>query len=215
MLDGGDHQILDVLGRDAAGRRYMPHCFSVAAVEREGDAHLLAIVAADLERVGAPTGVAQIDRYPAVVPPFVAAAAAVTQKEQPVHLHHAIDALRVGRCAPGLLGLATQQCMYATIAVGGQIGDQRADVGDQLGIGERWSPPLAQWPPVAHRGQVLPSDAESVGHHCHRPSPGNEVERSRSLWDGPPLTIWRSLVSDQEERTYDEDADSYARDQSG
>ena len=60
VLDGGDHEVTHVLGCDAACGRNVAHGFAVAAVEREGDAHLLAIVAADLQAVRAPSGVADI-----------------------------------------------------------------------------------------------------------------------------------------------------------
>ena len=39
----------------------MPHRFPVAAVERERDAHLLAVVTGDLRPVGAPASVALVD----------------------------------------------------------------------------------------------------------------------------------------------------------
>ena len=51
-----------------------------------------------------------------------------------MRLHDAVDAFRIGRFAPGLLGLPAQQSMNAAIAIGWQIGDECADVGDQLGI---------------------------------------------------------------------------------
>lgn len=73
MLDRGDHQVLDVLGGDAARHRHMSHCLAVATVEREGDTHLLAIVAGDLQPVGTPAGVAEVDGDPAIVTPFLAA----------------------------------------------------------------------------------------------------------------------------------------------
>ena len=76
MLDRGDHQVLDVLGGDAARRRHVSHGFTVAAVERECDTHLLAIVAGDLQPVGTPAGVAEVDGDPAIVTPFLAAFAA-------------------------------------------------------------------------------------------------------------------------------------------
>ncbi len=76
MLDRGNHQVLDVLGGDAARRCHVSHRLAVAAVEREGDTHLLAIVAGDLQPVGTPAGVAEVDGDPAVVTPFLAAFAA-------------------------------------------------------------------------------------------------------------------------------------------
>ena len=42
--------------------------FPVAAVEGEGDADLVAVVARDLEIVQAPAGVADVDRDPSIVP---------------------------------------------------------------------------------------------------------------------------------------------------
>ncbi len=73
MFDRGDHQVLDVLCGDAARCRHVSHRLAVAAVERERDTHLLAIVTCDLQPVGAPAGVAQIDGDPAIVTPFLAA----------------------------------------------------------------------------------------------------------------------------------------------
>jgi len=105
MLDGSDHQVLHVLGGDAAGCRDMPHRFAIAAVEREGDADLLAIVAGDLQPVRAPAGITLVDRDATIVAPLLPLFA-VALKEQPVNLHDAVDALWVGRCAPGFLGLA-------------------------------------------------------------------------------------------------------------
>ena len=75
MFDGGDHEVANILGGDAAGGGDVPHCLPVAAVEREGDAHLLAIVAADLQRIGAPARVAPVDGDTAVVAPLLALAA--------------------------------------------------------------------------------------------------------------------------------------------
>ncbi len=66
MLDRGDHQVLDVLCGDAARRHHVSHGFTVAAVDRECDAYPLAIVTSDLQPVGAPAGVAQIDGDPAI-----------------------------------------------------------------------------------------------------------------------------------------------------
>ena len=64
-------------------------------------------------------------------------------------------------------GLAAQQGMHAAITVGRQIGDERPDVGSQLGIGQRRSSAwLGRWS-VVHRGQVLAADADRVGNRAH------------------------------------------------
>jgi hypothetical protein len=70
MLDGRHHQVSHVVTGDAACGGEEAHGFPVTAVEREGDPHSLAIVAADLEAIGAPTAIALIDRNAAVMPPL-------------------------------------------------------------------------------------------------------------------------------------------------
>ncbi len=57
VLHGGDHKVLYVPALDAFGGSNMGDCLTVAAVEGEGDADLLPVVAADLEAVGAPSDV--------------------------------------------------------------------------------------------------------------------------------------------------------------
>jgi hypothetical protein len=57
VLDSLQHEVADVVTRDAARRGREAHGLSVTAVEGEGDLHLLAIVAADLEAVRAPASV--------------------------------------------------------------------------------------------------------------------------------------------------------------
>ena len=90
------------------------------------------------------------------------ALAAMRLEQQAVNLHDAVDALWIGRCAPGLLRLTAQQGMDAAIAIGRQIGDERPDVGDQLGVGQRRSPAWpARWS-VVHGGQVSAADADRV-----------------------------------------------------
>ena len=104
------------------------------------DDDLLAVVARDLQAIRAPAGIASIDGDATIVAAFLATFA-IALEQQTVHLHDPVDALRVGACAPGRVGLAAQQGVDATIAVGGKIGDECADIGDQFGIGQRRSPP--------------------------------------------------------------------------
>src|SRR5437588_9557900 len=55
VLDGSHHQVAHVLARDAAGGVQEAHGFPITAVERKRNPHPLAVVAADLKAVGAPT----------------------------------------------------------------------------------------------------------------------------------------------------------------
>lgn len=61
VLNGGDHEALHIFAFDALGGGDMGDCFTVAAVEGEGDPDLLLVVAADLEAVGAPSDVRTFD----------------------------------------------------------------------------------------------------------------------------------------------------------
>src|SRR3954464_14534055 len=133
-LDAFDHQVADVGAVDAAGRRHPGDRLAVAAIQREGDAHLLAVVAADLEPVRAPSRIGAVDRDPAIVPPFLTVAGmAVEQKT--VRLHDPVDPLDVhGRTAP-FAALTPEQRMDAPITVGRLTGDQRLDLGDKLRLG--------------------------------------------------------------------------------
>src|ERR1700733_251557 len=73
-LDALDHQVADVRAVDAVGRRHPGDRLAVAAVEREGYPHLLAVIAADFKPVRAPAGIGAGDGDAATVPPFLAVA---------------------------------------------------------------------------------------------------------------------------------------------
>ena len=70
MLDGGYHQVTHVVAGDAARGSEEAHGFPITAIERKRNPHPLAIVAADLEAVGAPAPIALIDCDTAVMPPL-------------------------------------------------------------------------------------------------------------------------------------------------
>jgi hypothetical protein len=53
MLDGGYHEVPHIVGGDAACGGEEAHGFPITAIERKRNPHPLAIVAADLEAVGA------------------------------------------------------------------------------------------------------------------------------------------------------------------
>ena len=89
MLDGGHHEVAHVLARDAAGGCHEAHGLPVAAVEGEGHAHALAVVAADLQAVRAPAGVARVHGNAPFVPALFAAGVALEQ--EPVHLHTPVN----------------------------------------------------------------------------------------------------------------------------
>jgi hypothetical protein len=80
MLDGRHHQVPHVVTGDAACSGEEAHGFPVTAVEREGDPHSLANVAADLEAIGTPTSITFIDRDAAVMPALGTTGMAIEQK---------------------------------------------------------------------------------------------------------------------------------------
>jgi hypothetical protein len=69
-LDGCHHQVPHVVAGDAARGGEEAHGFPATAIERESNPQPLAIVAADIEAIGAPTAIALIDRNAAVMPPL-------------------------------------------------------------------------------------------------------------------------------------------------
>ncbi len=131
MFDRGHHEISHIFGGYPSSRGDVAHRLPIAAVEREGDADLFAIVAADLEAVGAPACISGGDSDTAVMPPF-RTATGMTLQQQAMQLHDAVDAFWIGRCAPVFLRFAAQQRMDASIAIGWQVGDQPSDVGESF-----------------------------------------------------------------------------------
>ena len=66
------------------------------AIEREGDAHDLAVPASELQRIRAPAGI-RADRRDLAIVLARPAAPGVAFKQQSVLLHQAIDALGIDR----------------------------------------------------------------------------------------------------------------------
>ena len=95
MFDGGYHQVTHVVPGDAARGSEEAHGFPITAIERKRNSHPLAIVAADLEAIGAPAPIALIDCDAAVMPPLDTASMAIEQ--QAMGLHHPVDPLVIGR----------------------------------------------------------------------------------------------------------------------
>lgn len=73
MLDSHDHEVTNVFALDAFGGGGIAYGLAVAAVEREGDPDLVAIVTSDFEAVRAPSQVRLIDADALVVTALVAA----------------------------------------------------------------------------------------------------------------------------------------------
>src|SRR5262249_23434560 len=121
-LDAFDHQIADVGAANAAGGRHPGDRLAVAAVQCEGDAHLLAIVAAYLEPVRAPSRVGAVDRDAAIMPAFLPATG-MSLEQQTVRLHDAIDPLHVHCRAALFATLTPEQRVDAAVAVGGLTGN--------------------------------------------------------------------------------------------
>src|SRR3954468_13505254 len=67
MLDGGDHEVADLISSDPGRGCHEAHGFAVAAVQREGDSHAFAVIAGHLEAVGTPSQVRLGDGDAAVV----------------------------------------------------------------------------------------------------------------------------------------------------
>ena len=86
MFDGGHHQVTHVLASDAARSGEEAHSFTITSVQCEGNPHLMTVVTANLEAVGAPTPIAFIHGDATVVPPLGTTGMAI--EHETVGLHH-------------------------------------------------------------------------------------------------------------------------------
>src|SRR5690606_12964708 len=115
-FDGGDDEVAHVFALDAYGRSDVGNGFAVAAVEGEGDAHFLAVVAADLEPVRAPAQVPSLHRDAAVMPSLLMPSSMAT-KQQTMPFHDAVGALVIGRRSAFGTGLPAQDRMDTAIGL--------------------------------------------------------------------------------------------------
>src|ERR1700722_14778245 len=136
MFDGSHHQVTHVLASDAARSGEEAHSFTITAVQCEGNPHLITVVTANLEAVGAPTPIAFIHGDATVVPPLGTTGMAI--EHETVGLHHSVDSLVVGRLAPGSQRPPLEDGMDPPVAVGRQLGDDRLDFGHELVVRWRW-----------------------------------------------------------------------------
>src|ERR1700692_3868472 len=102
MFDGSHHQVTHVLASDAARSGEEAHSFTITAVQCEGNPHLMTVVTANLEAVGAPTPIAFIHGDATVVPPLGTTGMAI--EHETVGLHHSVDSFVVGALSPGSPG---------------------------------------------------------------------------------------------------------------
>jgi hypothetical protein len=101
-------------------------------------------------------------------------------EQKPVQLHHAVDPLHVRHGPTFLLGLAAQQGMNPPVAVSGQVGDDRLDRGEEIGVGQRRTATTTRDGPLPGR-EMRARDAQRRGDRAHRPSPGHELTRKGSF----------------------------------
>src|SRR4051812_34855979 len=93
MLDGGDHEVADLISSDPGRGCHEAHGLAVAAVQREGDAHALAVIAGHLEAVGTPSQVRLGDGDAAVVATL--GPTSMTLEQEAVPLHYRVHAFKV------------------------------------------------------------------------------------------------------------------------
>ena len=98
------------------------------ATPRSDDPHVLAVVAADLEAIGAPTTVALVYCNPTFVPPLNTANVAIGEA---VDLHHAVDPFVIGRIAISGQSLALEDGVDPPMGAGDP---------DHLCHGLHWEP---------------------------------------------------------------------------
>src|SRR3954463_8872103 len=85
MLDGGDHEVADLISSDPGRGCHEAHGFAVAAVQREGDAHAFAVIAGHLEAIGTPSQVRLGDGDAALVATLGPTRMTLEQEAVPLH----------------------------------------------------------------------------------------------------------------------------------
>src|SRR3954468_9574918 len=121
MLDGGDHEVADLISSDPGRGCHEAHGFAVAAVQREGDAHAFAVIAGHLEAIGTPSQVRPGDGDAAVGATLGPTSMALEQEAVP--LHYRVHALMVRGLPDFRTGSAAEDRPHPAVAVGRQIGD--------------------------------------------------------------------------------------------
>src|SRR3954465_8149027 len=122
MLDGGDHEVADLLSSDSGRGCHEAHGLAVAAVQREGDAHAFAVIAGHLEAVGPPTQVRLGNGDAAVVATL--GPTGMTLEQEAVPLHYGVHALMVRGLATFGSGSAAGGRRHPAEALGPQIGEK-------------------------------------------------------------------------------------------
>src|SRR3984893_3110803 len=191
MFDGTHHQVTHVLASDAARSGEEAHSFTITAVQCEGNPHLITVVTANLEAVGAPTPIAFIHSDATVVPPLGTTGMAI--EHETVGLHHSVDSFVVGRLAPGGQRPTLEDGMDPPVAVGRQLGDGRLDLGHKLLVRQRWpaEPLLRSCLPVLPEVEARAPDVLCDGLHGE-PSLGSDGG-SRSCFFEPVACSSASL----------------------
>src|SRR5437868_8582440 len=108
MLHRRQHDVTHHLPTMPARGRYPAHRFTVAAIQREGHAQRLAIVAAEFKAVRTPALIASGHGDLAIVATSRANRTWPARKQQSMRLHDAIDPLRIHRRHAGTFSFASQ-----------------------------------------------------------------------------------------------------------
>jgi Cytochrome C and Quinol oxidase polypeptide I len=156
----------------------MAHGLAVAAVEREGDADFLSIVAGDLEAVRTPAQVRPLDGDPAIVAALFAPAG-MPMKKKAMNAHDAVNALSVGGLKSLGERLTPQDGPDPRIAVGRHVGDDRFDLGEQLIVRQRRAASALLRAPGRPLGDVRAGGADRLADRGHcEPFPGDDSENA-------------------------------------
>lgn len=168
------HHIAHDVAAMACRRGRPAHHFTVAAVQRERHAQRLAVVAARLEAVGAPSLIAATDGHLAVVPALRPGWYRSALHQQPVRAHDAVDTLCIERHQTKRNAFVAQRAPDPAIAVAGQIADDPPDFLDHARIAA--PPRLTAIPPCSRTRQSCRRFASATRRELRRPA--SLVERA-------------------------------------
>jgi hypothetical protein len=171
LLDAANHHVADHLAGDAGGRRNPADDLAVVAIEREGDAHHLAVPA---EPAPAEAGVnsrpSEHQRtFERIVAVFARMSATrVALEDEAKLLHQPVDALGVDRGHPVGSPLALEERGEPPVPVSGSRVDEAADISRQFqvalaGLRSAFGPHT-----LDALGDVRAREAQRVGDHCQQ-----------------------------------------------